>query len=127
MPVAAFTPTQYRRFGWLLAAVLLVAAWRLGGVALPALGAAAALVFALATVWPRTLRGPHAVLTMLAAPVGWLVSRALLTLVFFGLVVPLGLLFRLLGRDALHCRPDASAATYWQPCDPTTPDYLRQF
>src|SRR5262245_19688868 len=99
MPAAVITPAQYRRFGWLLAAVLLVVAWRRGGAAVPALGATAALVFALATLWPTALRWPHALLTTLTAPVGWLVSRALLTLVFFGLVAPLGLLFRLLGRD----------------------------
>jgi hypothetical protein len=125
---SAFTAAQYRCFGWLTAALLAVAAWRLPGAA-PALLTAAALLTVLATRWPWALRRPHALLALLTRPLGALLSRVLLTLVFYALVMPHGLLFRLLRRDALQCRPDPDAATYWRPCPPPADAtaYLRQF
>jgi hypothetical protein len=127
MPAAVFSAAQYRRFGWLAAALLVFAAWRVGGVPAVALGALAVLLSVLALVRPTALRRPHALLMTLTWPIGWLVSRTLLTLVYAGLIAPLGLLFRLIGRDALYCRPDPEAATYWEPCAAGEVGALHQF
>ena len=64
-----------------------------------------------------------------AFPIGWLLSHLLLTVVFCLVVLPIGLLMRLLRYDALHRRIDSRAPSYWierdsQP-DPQT--YFRQF
>src|SRR5262249_40286013 len=65
---------------------------------------------------------------VLAFPVGWLVSRVVLAGLFYGLFTPLGLCFRLLGRDLLGQRRP-TAETCWevkpQPGDVET--YLQQF
>ena len=64
----------------------------------------------------------------LAMPIGWVVSRVLLGLAYFAVFAPLGLVFRLIGRDALARRRRPEAPTYWtirdQPTDPER--YLRQ-
>ena len=62
-------------------------------------------------------------------PIGWTVSHVLLSIVFFGVVTPIGLALRLLGRDPLDRRFDAGASTYWRTRE-ATPDarrYMRQF
>jgi hypothetical protein len=38
---------------------------------------------------------------------------AILALLFFGLITPIGLVLRLLGRDALGRRHNESHSTYW--------------
>lgn len=40
---------------------------------------------------------------------------------YFGAVVPMGLLVRALGKDLLHLKFDKAAASYWIPRDPPAP------
>ncbi len=64
-----------------------------------------------------------------AYPIGWIVSLVVLAVMWYGLFTPLGMIFRLMGRDALRLRPQADEATYWAP-KPSAPDvrgYFRQF
>ncbi|MFD5076476.1 hypothetical protein [Streptomyces sp. NPDC058371] len=49
------------------------------------------------------------------------VGRALLALLYFVLVAPVGGVLRLF-RDPLARRPDPAAATYWLPAAPAPPD-----
>jgi hypothetical protein len=62
---------------------------------------------------------------------GAFVSTVLLTLLFYLVVTPIGLLARCLGRDFLSRKLDRQAASYWLPRDPSVPkpksDYERQF
>ena len=48
---------------------------------------------------------------------------------FFGLITPLGLVFRLIGKDPLNRRFDRAAATYWSDPRPRRgkESYFRQF
>jgi hypothetical protein len=52
-----------------------------------------------------------------------------MALVFYGLFTPMGLLFRLIGRDPLNRRFDPTAQTYWTPHQTVTDGrrYFRQF
>lgn len=92
--------------------------------AIAACGLACAIVGALRPlrVWPVWV-----LLVTLTWPLGWLTSQVLLRLMFYGILTPLGLAFRLLGRDPLRLRRPETAS-YWQPrvqrTDPTT--YYRQ-
>ena len=63
-----------------------------------------------------------------AFPIGWVVSRVLLLILFFGVIAPIALVFRMTGRDVLHLRR-GSSDTYWTPKpQPGGPgSYLRQF
>lgn len=46
-------------------------------------------------------------------PIGWTVSHAVLALIYYGIFTPIGLLMRLVGRDALQRKLDRAAQSYW--------------
>jgi hypothetical protein len=78
---------------------------------------------------PRLIR-PVFVGWMIAVfPLGWIVSRVLLACVFYGVFLPVGLCFRLVGRDVLERRYDPGKDTYWTRKDYRTDlaGYFRQF
>jgi hypothetical protein len=78
---------------------------------------------------PPFLR-PIFVAWMIAAfPIGWIVSRVLMACVFYGVFLPVGLCFRLVGRDVLNRRYDPGQATYWTQKNYATDlaGYFRQF
>ena len=52
-------------------------------------------------------------LSVAAFPIGIVVGTLALAIVYYLMVTPIGLVFRLMGRDPLHRRFDPSAATYW--------------
>jgi hypothetical protein len=68
-------------------------------------------------------------LVAITLPIGFVVSLVLMSVFYFGLITPLGLIFRLIGRDALRRRFDPEAQTYWIPHQQTTKAerYFQQF
>lgn len=77
---------------------------------------------------PRLMR-PIFVGWMIAVfPIGWLVSHVLMGIVYALLFVPLGIAFRLSGRDSLRVRRE-NRDTYWQPKASAADlaSYYRQF
>jgi hypothetical protein len=81
-----------------------------------AIAVAAAIVGAIAWLRPTALRPLFVGWMMAVFPIGWLISRVVLAVIFFGVFTPIGLLFRLVGRDVLLLRrPPASQTTYWIP------------
>ena len=74
--------------------------------------------------WPL-----FAALTLITFPIGWLVSHLVLMLLFYGIITPLALLFRLTGRDPLQRKLERERETYWQdvPEARSTEDYFSQF
>ena len=61
-------------------------------------------------------------------PIGFVMSRVLLLIVFLGVVTPTGILMRLFGKDLLGLRIDRDRASYWMPHEGphTSEDYFRQ-
>jgi len=61
-------------------------------------------------------------------PIGWVVSNLTLTLMFYFVVTPLGLIMRLCGRGPMERRFDRVAVTYWRSHDPgqSTKRYFHQ-
>lgn len=53
--------------------------------------------------------------TYAAWPIGTTISLVLLAGIYFGVVTPIGILRRTLGRDPMQRGFDRGAATYWQP------------
>jgi hypothetical protein len=84
---------------------------------------------ALGFVRPHLLRPLYVAALITAFPIGWTMSRVLLACVFYGLFTPLGLLFRLLGRDVLRRRFWRERSTYWtsKPAVTDARSYFRQF
>lgn len=120
---------ELRKFGYIgIGAFGLLGVWlfirqTIFGMALPpgAARAAAYACWALAA-WslagalaaPAALRPLYVGLTAISLPIGFVVSHVLMAVVFYGLLTPIALFFRMIGRDALQRRLDPSAATYWQ-------------
>jgi hypothetical protein len=80
-----------------------------------ALGSIAAL-FSL--VAPRANRVLYVGLTLLAFPIGFVLSYVIMGTLFFLIIGPIAVLFRLLGRDPMHRRYDRNASSYWQDAHP---------
>ena len=70
---------------------------------------------------PRWFRGYYQVSARLGFWSSQFVARVVLVLVFALLVTPLGLLFRLLGKDALRLKRRRNLDTYWQTSKDTSP------
>lgn len=100
---------------WLIAFSALGIVERLRGHGWAALlfGALALIASVPGMARPRTVRGLYVGWMMLAFPVGWLISNTVLLILFFGIFTPVGLLMRLLGRDALRIRTKPGGS-YWR-------------
>lgn len=61
----------------------------------------------------RLTRYIYVALTALTLPIGLVVSLVLMGVFYFGLITPMGLVFRLIGRDVLCRRFDRDAKSYW--------------
>lgn len=79
-----------------------------GGV----LAGVGALLAVLGTRAPAVLVVPSRIWWRFSHALGWINSRLLLTLFFFAILTPVGLLFRLMGRDVLAQRTKGST---WSP------------
>ena len=66
-------------------------------------------------VWPRIIKPIFIGWMAVAYPIGWVVSRVILGIIFYGLFAPVALFFRVRGRDALRLKSEPQAASYWQP------------
>ena len=83
----------------------------------------------LSLVAPKANRPLYVLLTLVGYPIGLVVSTVLMALLFFGLITPIGLIGRLIGRDPLDRKWDSSATTYWHTREtpPATDRYFKQF
>jgi len=83
----------------------------------------------LAPLAPQGLKPLYLLLTLVTLPIGLLVSYAVMGLIFFGIITPVAVVFRIIGRDAMTRKFDASTPTYWLKRQlPTSAErYFRQF
>jgi hypothetical protein len=108
-----------RQFGalWLVIFLALAAwQWLMRGhtAAAIALASAGAIVGTLGLLKPEAIRPLFVGLIAVTFPIGWLVSHAMLAVLFYGVFTPIGLFFRLIRRDALRMRAFGEGSTYWQ-------------
>ena len=126
-------PRTMRKFGLVVGGVLLALgllfllrhkahwpyfAWP--GAALMAFGAAL----------PRALKQVYLAWMSVAVVLGFVMSKVILTLFFFLVMMPVGLFARLFGKDFLGLKLDRSARSYWIPREKkvkSAADYERQF
>jgi hypothetical protein len=123
------TDRMLRQFAaaWLAAVGFL--AWRVSGTAGTVLAVLAVGVGVAGLIRPRLVRWLFLGLTLLTLPIGWVVSNLVLALLFYGIFTPLGLVFRLMGRDALGLKPRPGCDSYWVPraAPANVERYFRQF
>jgi hypothetical protein len=92
-------------------------------------GAGAALSI-FGVIWPRVLKYIYIAWMALAFTLGFVMSNMILTLFFFMVVTPIGLLARLFGKDFLAREWNKSASSYWIQCPRqmrNAKSYERQF
>ena len=116
---AAYTETLIFAFG-LGAARVPVAAVLLG------LGVLATL---LSLVAPRANRAIYVGLSVVAFPIGFVISHVILAVIFVFLISPVALFFRITRRNELRLGTDPGAPSYWSPVRPRRPSegYFSQF
>jgi hypothetical protein len=84
-----------------------------GAICLTAAGVALAAIAA-ASIHPHWFRGFYRGGMNFSFQIGQLMGRILLTLFFFIIVTPMGLMLRLLGKDLLRLKRTQGANSYWQ-------------
>jgi multisubunit Na+/H+ antiporter MnhG subunit len=131
---------QLRQFGWISLAAFPLLVWLFSGrpvvhgwtqpkvVALAAAFAVGSVFAVFGTVRPQWLRPAFVGMMIVGFPIGVVVGEVLFAVVFFVVITPVALYFKLIGRDALERRIDKNAETYWKPRkQPSGPEsYLRQ-
>lgn len=115
-------------FGFGLVGVILRWKWGLETVPLILWGLAP-VVAVLGLVSPPAIRPLYIGLSVAAFPIGWVVGTVVMGLTYYILFTGIGMIFRVIGRDALGLRLDRTAPTYWIRRRPTTDSrrYFRQF
>ncbi len=124
-------------FGFSFLAVLAWWEWLIFGFGLGAARHPVTYVFAglaglsalFSAVAPRANLPIYLGLTVLAYPIGFVLSYLIMGFLFFGMITPVGLFFRLTGYDRLDRRFDPDATTYWKDPRPRRgkESYFRQF
>ena len=93
------------------------------GISLYCFGTICALI---AIVAPPVLRPLYAGLTLITLPIGYVVSFVILAVMFYGVITPIGLFMRLIGRDTMQRKLRPDLPSYWEPRQTET-DMQRYF
>ena len=115
--------------GWFLSGRPSPTGWFNEPSILLALGAALGLAFGIiAFLKPAFLKYAFIAMTIAAYPIGFVISEIVVLLIYFLVFVPIGLVFRVMGRDALQREIDPQAKTYWETKDEVqdVESYFRQ-
>jgi len=110
------TRKELRHFGLLVGAVFaVIGIWplvfRSEPLRLWALGPGGLLIL-LGAVLPQVLAPIHNGWMRVGHVLGWINTRILLGIVFYGLVTPIGLVFRLIGKDTMRQVSAKDSSTY---------------
>jgi hypothetical protein len=113
-------PREWQKFTLVMGVVANLIAWIVWwkgwlplGVPLGVTGLAVIAVVA-ALVRPRCFRGFYRGGMTVSFHIGQVIGKVLLTLFFFLLVTPMGLLLRLLGKDLLELKAKPGEASRWR-------------
>lgn len=116
---------ELRHFGLLTGAIVaglfgLLLPW-LRGHSLPQIPwLVAAVLGFLAILTPATLQPVYQVWMRIGLVLGWVNTRLILGLVFYGLMMPMGAIMRLLNRDTMARKFEVNLQTYRLPSQPKT-------
>jgi hypothetical protein len=119
---------QLRQFGWLMGGVFaLITFWPLvvRGESIRMWALLISGIFGvLGTLFPNGLKPIYRVWMIFGEKIGWVNSRILLGLVFYGMVTPISLVIRVLGKRPLQLSFDPKAETYRVPKEARAADHV---
>jgi hypothetical protein len=86
----------------------------------------AAVLLGVGAVYPQWLFRVYKVWMALGHVLGWVNTRIILGLIFYGLVTPIGFIRRLLGKDPMGKEFSPDVETYRIPCAPRPASHLKR-
>jgi hypothetical protein len=87
---------------------------------------AAAVLAVPAVVYPPVLFWPHKGWMYIGHVLAWINTRIILGFIFYGVITPIGVIRRMLGKDPMGRRPSPESKTYRVPRQPRHPSHLRR-
>lgn len=124
------SPKELRKFGLVTGGMLilffdLLIPW-IWGFSMPLWPLIVAGVLAsMALVFPASLGPVYKVWMRFAQALGWINTRIILSVIFFMLFFPFGMVMRMF-NDPMRRKLDASAESYRLPSSPTKPDNMER-
>jgi hypothetical protein len=112
---------ERRRFGFGagagFATLGLLLAWRSAGLTTGAgvAGTVGLALLAAALLCPAALLWPYRIWMGIVTPIAFVLQRLLLSVFFYFVLTPVGLVMRFCGRDPLKQGFDPAAPSYWEP------------
>ena len=71
------------------------------------------ILFVLVILVPAVLKPIYWIWMIFATILGWIMTRVILSLLFYIIIVPIGLILRAFGKQFLKLRWDKSKGSYW--------------
>ncbi len=107
---------QLRQFAVVCVVALPMIGWMWGasGSTVGLLAIIAAALAMTSVFMPQAVKPVYLCLMLIAAPIGMLLGEIALLMIYFGLFLPIGIVFKVLRRDALGISFDRRSTTYWQ-------------
>ena len=125
--------SDFRKFGITIGLFLIVIAgflfWK-GKAAFEIILVSGSVLLVLGLVIPIVLKPVYWIWMILAVILGWIMTRVILSLLFYVVISPIGLFSRLFGSKFLDLKWDKSKDSYWNSRTTTqrnNEDYERQF
>jgi hypothetical protein len=121
---------KLRSFGWIVAsgfAVIALFPALLRGQSPRTWALAISLVLSgTALVFPPALKPFHRVWMTIGEALGWVNTQIILSLVYYVLIVPIGAIHRLTGKDAMRRNFEPAADTYKTPRTGRPPSHMQR-
>ncbi len=114
---------ELRKFGLIMAGVITV----LFGLMIPVISnnsyplwpwTIASVFLIVSIIHPKLLNQVYKLWMEIGHVLGWINTRIILAVLFFGILTPVGLIMRILGKDPLLKKVDANLASYRVICKP---------
>ena len=108
---------ELRTFGIGLGVILsLIATGQLitGGEIYPYFYGAGIIIFLIGIILPILLKPVYIVFSYISLVIGWVVTRVILSVLFYLVFTPTGLLLKLFGKKLLEMRTEKNTDSYWK-------------
>ncbi len=124
--------SEYRKFGLTIGIALIVLAGVLFILRKPACfnSLIAGTAFSLTAIsWAMLLKPVYYVWMSISIVLGWVMTRVILTILFYFVLTPIAVVARIVGKDFIGRRWDRNQTSYWNERDTETDPrhYERQF
>jgi len=107
---------ELRQFGIIIGiacGMLGVLLWWRGKAYYPYSFIIAAALLCVGVTLPAALKPFHKIWMTISILMGWLMTRIILIILFYGILTPIGLISRLCGQDFLDKKLNKKAPSYW--------------